>query len=234
MADLPHDGDELSRLYDERFSARDIETKAVLWEVLCRRFLSRWVSPSDTVLDLAAGRCEFLNHIDAAHKIAVDLNPDVSRHAVDARVVVAPSTDLSAVGSETVDVVFTSNFFEHLPTKRALLDTLAESRRILRPGGRLIVLMPNIRYLAGRYWDYLDHHLPLTHVSLAEALELMGFEVERSIPRFLPYTVKDARLRVRPWMVRLYLRVPLAWRVAGRQMLVVARALPTPAPRTAR
>ena len=39
----------------------------------------------------------------------------------------------------------------------------------------MVVLMPNIRYLAGRYWDYLDHHLPLTHLSLSEALELTGY-----------------------------------------------------------
>jgi hypothetical protein len=103
------------------------------------------------------------------------------------------------------------------------LTTLAECRRVTRPGGRIVVLMPNIRYLGGRYWDYLDHHLPLTHLSVGEALELSGYEVEQSIPRFLPYTVKDARFVVRPVMVRAYLKIRPAWRVLGRQMLVVAR-----------
>jgi hypothetical protein len=42
------------------------------------------------------------------------------------------------------------------------------------------------------------------------------------VPRFLPYTVKDARLSVRPWMVSAYLRVKPVWPVLGRQMLVVA------------
>ena len=129
------------------------------------------------------------------------------------------------IDDSSVDTVFSSNFFEHLPTKDALLDTLREAHRVTVPGGRLVVLMPNIRYLAGRYWDYLDHHLPLTHLSLTEALGLTGYEVQRVVPRFLPYTVKDAALPIRPWMVRSYLRVPIAWRVLGRQMLVVAQSV---------
>jgi SAM-dependent methyltransferase len=119
--------------------------------------------------------------------------------------------------------VFTSNFFEHLPTKADLIATLAECRRVTRRGGLIVVLMPNIRYLPGRYWDYLDHHLPLTHLSVAEALELSGYEVVEQVGRFLPYTVKDAKFTVRPVMVRAYLRLPLAWRFLGRQMLVVGR-----------
>ena len=83
--------------------------------------------------------------------------------------------------------------------------------------------MPNVRYLPGRFWDYLDHHVPLTHVSLVEALELAGFEPEVVIPRFLPYTVKDSRLPVRAELIRLYLRTRILWKIFGRQMFVVAR-----------
>ena len=113
--------------------------------------------------------------------------------------------------------------------KDALLATLAESHRVLKSGGRLIVLMPNIRYLPGRYWDFLDHHLPLTHVSLVEALGLTGFRPEKVIPRFLPYTVKDARVSIPTAAIALYLRFPPAWRILGKQMLVVATAGELPA-----
>jgi SAM-dependent methyltransferase len=79
------------------------------------------------VLDLACGYGEFINNIRAARKIAVDLNPDspdavagdVIFHAVAANAL-GPITDAS------VDVVFTSNFFEHLPDKAALQEVLGE------------------------------------------------------------------------------------------------------------
>ena len=81
--------------------------------------------------------------------------------------------------------------------------------------------MPDIRYLPGCYWDYFDHHLPLTHLSLSEGLELAGFEVQRIVPRFLPYTVKDSPIRIPQFAVRAYLGLPIVWPVFGRQMLVV-------------
>jgi SAM-dependent methyltransferase len=216
-------GAQLSTLYDGRFSLEELAGKRVLWNAVCRGFLDRYIRPEDTVLDLAAGTCEFINACRAAGKIAVDLNPDVKRWADTARIVVASSDDMSEVDAESVDVVFTSNFFEHLSSKALLLTTLAECRRVLRPGGRLLVLMPNLRYVKERYWDYFDHHLPLTHLSLVEGLRLAGFETERVIPRFLPYTVKDVRVKIRPGLVHAYLRMPLLWPVLGRQMFVAAR-----------
>jgi SAM-dependent methyltransferase len=120
-----------------------------------------------------------------------------------------------------VDVVFASNFFEHLPSKEAFLQTLQEIRRVLRSGGRLLILQPNIRFLNGEYWDFLDHHIPLTDRTLVEALLCTGLRPVEVVPRFLPYTTKS-RLPSHPALVRLYLRVPLAQRLLGKQAWVVA------------
>jgi SAM-dependent methyltransferase len=216
-------GTELAKLYDARFTDQQRQDKNRLWQALCRGYLDHFIAPTDTVLDLGAGSCEFLNACRAAHKIAVDLNPDTKLWADDARVIIAPSDNLVGVADRSVNVVFTSNFFEHLPDKRTLLATLAECHRVLVPSGQLLVLMPNLRYLPGRYWDYFDHHLPLTHLSLTEALQLAGFAVEHVVPRFLPYTVKDSPVRVNTAMVRTYLALPALWRFAGRQMFLAAR-----------
>lgn len=221
--DRDFSGAELAQLYDGRFTAAELEGKRQLWEALCRGFLDRYIDQDDTVLDLAAGSCEFTNACRAGRKIAVDLNPDTARYARDAEVVIAPSDNMAQVASGSVDVVFTSNFFEHLPDKRALMRTMQECHRVLRPRGRLLVMMPNLRYTGQRYWDYFDHHLPLTHVSLAEGLQLAGFDPEEVIPRFLPYTVKDSPVPVRAGLVRLYLRLRPAWRIFGQQMFVAAR-----------
>lgn len=211
-----------SALYAQRFDAAERAAKARLWGVLCADFFQRYVPPDATVLDLGAGYCEFINHIQGARRFAVDGNADVVHCAapgVEAHCGAADRLDWLADGS--VDVVFASNFFEHLPDSAALLRVLGEARRVLRRGGRLLILQPNIRYAYREYWDFLDHHLALSHVSMAEALGLAGFRILELRPRFLPFSTKSA-LPQWPILVRLYLRLPLAQRLLGKQMFVVA------------
>ena len=122
----------------------------------------------------------------------------------------------------TLDWVFTSNFFEHLPSKHALNLTLVQANRCLKPGGGIICLGPNIKALHGHYWDFYDHSLPLTDQALKQALELRGFQVETVIPRFLPYTMVNKKIRFL-FLVSLYLKIRIAWRFYGKQFLIVAR-----------
>jgi SAM-dependent methyltransferase len=214
---------DLARLYEFRFAEAERAGKIRVWKVLCRSFFQPIVGENKTVLDLACGYGEFINNIDAAKKYGVDLNPDTAKH-------LGADVELFGVQAESiplpngaVDVVFTSNFLEHLPTKDKCNEVFAEVKRILVPGGRFIILGPNIRYLADRYWDFYDHHLPLSHLSLEEGLIQAGYKVERLIPRFLPYTAKSA-LPKHPALVWLYLKLPLTWPLLGRQFLAVARA----------
>jgi SAM-dependent methyltransferase len=217
--DAPMD---LSSLYRHRFPESELAEKNAIWQVLCQDFFSRHVAATDTVVDIGAGYCEFINNIRCARKIAVDLNPEVRRRAdQDVEVLNESCTAIASLPAASVDVVFMSNFLEHLPDKALVLDTFREARRLLRPGGRVIVLQPNIRFLYAEYWDFFDHHTPLSDRSLVEGLQLAGLEPTLVIPRFLPYTTKS-RLPKAPWLIRLYLRVPLAWRILGKQALVVA------------
>jgi SAM-dependent methyltransferase len=213
--------EELQRAYERRFTShREYRTR--VWRILTRDWFQRYVSPQDAVLELGCGWGEFINQVQAGRRFGMDLNPSSASRLEPA--VVFLHQDCSErwpLAEASLDVVFTSNFFEHLPDKASLARTLREAHRCLRPGGRIVCLGPNIRTLAGEYWDFWDHYLPLTERSLGEGLALAGFEVVESLDRFLPYTM--ARDRNPPlWVVRLYLKLPLLWRLAGRQFLVVA------------
>lgn len=221
MADTPVA--DLARLYDHRFDAKERAAKDAIWNVLCRDFFSRYVKDTDTVLDIACGYGEFINHIRGAVRLAVDLNPD-ARDCLrpEVRFFQRSCEDLSPIPDDSVDVAFESNFFEHLPDKHTLRRVVEEVRRKLRPGGRFIMLQPNIRYVGDAYWDFYDHLIPLTEISCEELLTTCGYETEVVIPRFLPYTTKS-RIPQNPGLVALYLRFPAAWRLMGKQFLIVAR-----------
>jgi SAM-dependent methyltransferase len=156
-------------------------------------------------------------------RIAVDLNPDTKRFAAPGvEVHQLPLEHLTeAVEPATVDLAFASNVFEHLRGPDALLKVLANVRTALRPGGRIIIMQPNVRLVGGAFWDFFDHTLPLTERGMTEALEVAGFRVVECRARFLPYTTKS-RLPQWAFLVRLYLRFRPAQFLLGKQMLVVA------------
>jgi SAM-dependent methyltransferase len=216
------DFSELGRLYETRFSPAEREAKSRVWAVLCRHFFCRFVRPTDRVLDLAAGYCEFINHVDCAEKYAFDANPQARRFAAETvKFVVGDCRDLSSLPPDFFDAIFVSNFFEHLESKRDMDTVLRQAWGRLRRGGRLLVLQPNIRFLDSRYWDFYDHQIPITHLSLREALLKNGFTVELLIPKFLPFTSKS-RLPTAPWLVWLYLKLTPAHWLFGKQMFAVA------------
>lgn len=213
----------IATLYQQRFSPADRQAKRALWQTLHDAFFARFVAPDATVVDLGAGYCDLVNAVTAARRIAVDLNPDTPRFAAPGVEVLAVS--LEHVGAHlpeaSVDVMFASNVLEHLRSPEQLLAVLTGARRVLRPGGRLIVLQPNVRVVGGAFWDFLDHTLPLSERGMGEALTLAGFRIVESRARFLPYSTWGRRLP-RPWVVRLYLRLRPAQWLLGKQMLVVA------------
>jgi ubiquinone/menaquinone biosynthesis C-methylase UbiE len=214
---------DVEALYDHRFSDAERARKDRLWEVLCDRFLQRYVRPEDTVLDVACGLGEFSRHIRAARRIAVDLNPSARRLLPEAvEFHAGPAHDLSFLADGTVDLAFSSNFLEHLSDKAAIDVVLREVRRVLKPGGRYVVIQPNVRYAYREYWDFYDHHTALSHLSCAEGFALAGFEVEEVIGRFLPFTTKT-RVPSHPALLRLYLALPSLWRLFGKQFLLVGR-----------
>jgi|HubBroStandDraft_6_1064221.scaffolds.fasta_scaffold00475_8 SAM-dependent methyltransferase len=219
---VPHSPAELQKLYENRFAGSS-EYRNKVWRVLVEDYVGRWIPPHAAVLDLGCGHCEFINNVRSEKRLGMDLNPDAARKAATGvRILTQNCSQAWAMTDDYLDIVFTSNFFEHLSTKGDLRDTLKQAWRCLRPGGRIIALGPNIRYLPGQYWDFYDHYLPLTELSLGEVMTETGFTLEKQIPRFLPYTMSHGR-QPPIWMLRLYLKLTFAWPLLGKQFLLVAR-----------
>lgn len=190
-----------------------------MWRELARFLYCELGSPQ-AVLDPAAGRGEFITSVPAKERWGVDAVDHSGLDDPGVKLVISDIMDAD-LPEDYFDGVLVSNFLEHLPDADAIARTLHKLRATLRPGGRLAVMGPNFRYCAKTYFDCADHSVILTHVSAAEQLAAAGFEVIKVIPRFFPYSFRGGLPASAP-LTRLYLRLPIAWKLLGKQFLVVA------------
>lgn len=209
--------------YRKRFSSKENMNRDILWRLLCDKQFQMYVNRNDTVMDIGAGYCEFINHIHANKKIAVDINPDTVKNANNGIEVVLTSAERIPTRYDgTIDVIFMSNFLEHLTSKEQVIRVLRRAYRLLKPKGKLIVLQPNIDLVGSHYWDFFDHVVPLNGESLQEGLRICGFTTEKYIKRFLPYTTKSMKI-FHPLLVQFYLLIPPALRLFAGQSFFVGR-----------
>ena len=214
----------LPRLYRQRFSRHILDRRNAVWRILCQNWLGRYIPRDASVLEVGAGYCEFINNIEADQRVAVDLNPHTRIHAGAGVSVHEIGADrlMERIPAGSFDVVFMSNFLEHCQSRDQVLAVLGNVALALRPGGRVLILGPNFRYCYKRYFDFFDHHLPLSEHAVVEAIRLAGFEPEEVRPRTLPYSF-SCGLPAWPWLVRWYLRIPWVWPLFGAQFFVVGR-----------
>lgn len=210
-------------LYSRRFSEHERRKKDVIWRGLAPFFAKRFPTPTRAILEIGAGEGEFLEHARAERRIAIDLNPSIERlRAKGIEPIAGDATRLfEHLDNDSIDLVFCSNVLEHLYDKDQVHQLFREVHHVLRPGGRFLILQPNYRYVGAAYYDFIDHRLELTAESVVEALEVATFHVVECHPRFLPYTTKS-RLSRAYWLVPLYVRLPILWRIFGAQAFIVA------------
>src|SRR5262249_36555628 len=144
---------------------------------LWRFHFCKLISPNDCVLDLGCGYGDFINHVVARRRIAVDSWEEFPRY-VDPEVerVVANVTDLDFIEEGAVDFAFASNLFEHL-SQEVFARVLAILRVKLAVGGTLNILQPNYRYAYKEYFDDYTHVSIYSDISIADFLKANGFNV---------------------------------------------------------
>jgi SAM-dependent methyltransferase len=209
------------RLYQYRFKGVDQAARTAVWQPIAT-FVHEQMGSPQSVLDPGAGRGEFINAVPATERWAVD-QVAYAEGTYDAGVHSVVSDIFEAdLPEEHFGGIFVSNFLEHLLTQEATAEFLAKMRRVTAPGGRIVVMGPNFRYCSREYFDMADHTLVYTHRAIAEHVYTAGFEVERVVPQFLPYSF-TGRLPPSPALTARYLRMPWAWRLLGKQFLVIGR-----------
>ncbi|MBR8829587.1 MAG: hypothetical protein N5P05_001464 [Chroococcopsis gigantea SAG 12.99] len=213
----------LQKLYSNRFNPGERRAKLSLWKVLVEDFLQNHVNENDSIVDIGGGYCEFINQIKAKNKYLIDLNPDAKIYA---------NPDIKVLNINIFEVqnkeelrgkfnkIFISNFFEHLNNSEELIQVLDFCFHILKPHGSLLVIQPNFKYSYKEYFDFIDHKLAITHLSLEEILKTVGFKIDVLIPRFLPFSTKGRPSS--PALLKIYLKLPIAWGLLGGQLFVRA------------
>ena len=189
-----------------------------IWKVIVE-YLQRYIPDQASVLELGAGYCTFINHVKAKSKHALDLSPIIKEYAApDVETHIGNCVNLRQFKSNQFDVVFSSFLYEHL-TRDELNKVMSQLRKILRPGGILLTLLPNFKYIARHYFDDYTHVQVFSHLSFADYVTSQNFTVTDVQGRFLPYTFKS-RLPKSPLLTKLYLALP--YRPMAGNMLVVA------------
>jgi SAM-dependent methyltransferase len=203
--------------FESRFSTDP--SRDALWRVLCAH-LERDFPGHEAVLELGGAYCNFINNVNAGRKHVVDLFPDLPQFAnPDVIAHVQSCTNLDSLPAAFFDVVFASNLLEHL-TREETKETLKAVLRVLKPGGRLLLIQPNFRLSFRRYFDDYTHIQIFTDTSLQDLLNSSGFACEKVLGRFLPFSLKTTGPKW-PWLLRFYLLLPV--RPFAGQMYIVAR-----------
>jgi ubiquinone/menaquinone biosynthesis C-methylase UbiE len=200
--------------FDSRF--RPDERRDRAWPHIVAH-LSRWWGQDDDVVDVGAGYCSFINHVSARRRVAVDIHERLAEFAAAGVECVQCSATRLALDDESFDVLFASNLLEHLD-RPDIGAALQEFHRVLRPGGRVILMQPNFRLRPAEYFDDYTHRTPLSDRSLRDLLTVAGFRVVHIAARFLPLSA-TSRFSELTFLVPLYLRSP--WRPLAGQMLLV-------------
>ncbi len=149
-----------------------------------RRRLGSWLDVAGKdVVDLGSGTgelCRLVKDAGARSVVGVNLSQeeiDFARQQVDAQFVWQDIAEyLEQCLPASVDRIFTLNILEHLD-KDSLARVLEGAFRVLRPGGKLIAMVPNATSPFGgmtRYWD-ITHQNAFTPSSACQLSRLVGF-----------------------------------------------------------
>jgi arsenite methyltransferase len=181
--------------FDEK-QAKQVETTYMTPDIVEQRRATRALlalQPGEKVLDIGSGP-GFL-----ADEMAAEVGPEGAVHGVDpseSMLAIARRRETSAqyalgdavslpFEDETFDAAIATQVYEYVPDMPA---ALAEVRRVLRPGGRLLILDTD--------WDAIVWHSSDRDRMLRVLEKWNGHLADPYLPRRLPKLLRDARFEL--------------------------------------
>lgn len=132
------------------------------------------------VLDLNPGFEGIYNELNqpGAEYMSLEQNPHV-RSFLNSRNVLTKDWKIPVIPLEdnSVDYVLSAPFIEHLPTYIDALNLLLEIKRILKPGGKILLLAPNYLNLKTMFFEDYRHGWVVTKRRLIDMLSDCDYEV---------------------------------------------------------
>lgn len=161
-------------------------------------FVRRHVPQDGAFLDFGCGRGLFLEAMADPRGIGFEVGAAGERRSQGYRVVTGDfltSLDREPFTESAFSFITAFDVFEHLPDLDQYVRAL---RRLIRPGGSLIVTVPNIdslvAKLSGERWNMilLEHLWYFSPRTLARFLEPLGFRLE--VAKSMPYAAPLSHL----------------------------------------
>ena len=131
----------------------------------------------------------------------------------------------AAMPAASVDVVVMADVIEHLHDPPA---TMREIHRVLAPGGRVLLLTPDVgsvmaRLAGPRWWGLLDdHYFYFSRQTLRRLLEREGFAVERITALGRVFPLAHWAFKLAPYSRALEQTVSRALRAVGADQLQIS------------
>ena len=213
------------KIYESRFQGINHTKKTLVWKELSKWLFYKCLNNPEKILDPAGGMCEFINSVPAKEKWVIDMEEEFIKKHVAENVKILVGSNLKVeIPRNYFDGIFVSNFLEHLKSQEEVALFLKRMYNSLKQGGRIAIMGPNFKYCYREYFDFADHSVILTELSLAEHLYGAGFEIVKIIPRFFPLSFRSgSQLPVTSSIIKAYLTIPIVWRIMGKQFLLIGK-----------
>lgn len=162
------------------------------------------------LLDVGCGRGDFLRAFQRVGFDAKGIDGEIRENEEDVISGINLETDCIPIDDNSADVVFTKSVLEHIHKPDKMM---RECYRVLKPGGRMIAMVPDWQTCMYIYYDDHTHVQPYTANGLRDLLKI--------------YNYKDV-------ISEQFYQLPVVWKHPSVKMISKALGLLGPVKRTSK